>query len=52
MSDNVLKFRPVEKKPDPQPPKKPGVPGWLPWVGLVVVALVIYGVQQSGLLGG
>ncbi|MHA6690697.1 hypothetical protein [Devosia sp. A449] len=52
MSDNVVKFRPIEKKPDPQQPKKePGVPGWVPWVGLVVVGVVIYGLQQAGMLG-
>lgn len=53
MSDNIVKFRPIEKKPDPRQPKKqPGLPGWVPWAGLVVVALVIYGLQQGGLLGG
>jgi len=53
MSDNVVKFRRIEKEPEKKPPrKKPEMPGWLPWVGLVVVALAIYAVQQSGLLGG
>ena len=52
MSDNVIKFRRIEKKPEP-PVKKPRgpMPGWVPFVGLVVVAVVIYVVQQSGLLG-
>ena len=52
MSDNVIKFRRSEKKPEP-PVKKPRgpMPGWVPFVGLVVVAVVIYFVQQSGLLG-
>ena len=52
MSDNVIKFRRIEKKPEP-PAKKPRgpMPGWVPFVGLVVVAVVIYFVQQSGLLG-
>ena len=51
MSDNVIKFRRIEKKPEP-PVKKPRgpMPGWVPFVGLVVVAVVIYFVQQSGLL--
>ena len=51
MSDNVLKFRPAEKKPAPKPPRKPGLPNWMPWVGLVAVAVVIYLVQQAGLFG-
>ena len=46
MSDNVIKFRPIKKQPNPKPPREPGVPGWVPWVALLVVALVIYGVQQ------
>jgi len=48
MSDNVIKFRPIEKKPDPKPPRKPGVPGWVPWLALVVVAVLIYGAQHLG----
>ncbi|MEO5807662.1 hypothetical protein [Devosia sp.] len=53
MSDNVIKFRKIEKKPDPkQPRKKPELPGWLPWVGLIVVALAIYGLQRAGIFGG
>ena len=52
MSDNVIKFRRIEKKPEP-PMKKPRgpMPGWVPFVGLIVVAVMIYFVQQSGLLG-
>ena len=53
MSDNVVKFRPPPKKPDPQrPQKQPGLPGWVPWAGLIVLALAIYGLQRGGLLGG
>lgn len=52
MSDNVVKFRRIEKEPEKKPKKEPGVPGWVPWVALVVVACVIYGLQQSGLLSG
>lgn len=52
MSDNVIKFRRIEKKPEKQPEKKPGMPGWLPWVGLIVVAVIVYGIQRAGLLGG
>ena len=52
MSDNVIKFRRIEKKPEPPVKKTRGpMPGWVPFVGLVVVAVVIYFVQQSGLLG-
>ena len=52
MSDNVIKFRRIEKKPEP-PVKKPRgpMPGWVPFAALVVVAVMIYFVQQSGLLG-
>jgi hypothetical protein len=52
MTDNVVKFRRIEKKPEP-PVKKPRgpMPGWVPWAGLVAVALVIYVVQQANLLG-
>ena len=52
MSDNVIKFRRIEKKPEP-PVKKPRgpMPGWVPFAGLVVVAVVIYFAQRSGLLG-
>ena len=51
MTDNVVKFRPAQKKPEPKPPRKPGVPGWVPWVGLLVLAFVIYGLKQAGVLG-
>ncbi|SEQ15063.1 hypothetical protein SAMN05428969_2203 [Devosia sp. YR412] len=53
MSENVVKFRRPEKKPEP-PVKKPRgpLPGWVPWVGLVALAVVLYGVQQGGWLGG
>lgn len=50
MSDNVVKFRRIEKKPDPNKPK-PGMPGWLPWVVLIAVAVAITAVQQAGWLG-
>lgn len=52
MSDNVVKFRPIEKKPAPQQPKQPGPPGWLVWVGLVAVAVALTAAQQAGWLGG
>jgi hypothetical protein len=53
MTENVIKFRRPEKKPEP-PVKKPRgpLPGWVPWVGLVALAVVLYGVQQAGWLGG
>lgn len=52
MNENVLKFRRPEKKPEP-PVKKPRgpLPGWVPWVGLVGLAVVIYLAQQAGWLG-
>jgi hypothetical protein len=52
MSDNVVKFRRIEKKPEP-PVKKPRgpAPGWVPFAVLVVVAVAIYFVQRSGFLG-
>lgn len=52
MSDNVVRFRRPEKKPEP-PVKRPRgpIPGWVPWVGLVVLAVAMYGVQQGGWLG-
>lgn len=52
MSDNVVKFRRIEKQPEKPPQKKPGMPGWLPWAGLIVLALIVYFVQRSGALGG
>lgn len=53
MADNVIKFRKIEKKPDPsKPKKKPELPGWVAWVGLIVVAIVVYGLQRAGVFGG
>ena len=48
MSDNVIRFRRPEKKPEP-PVKKPRgpVPGWVPFAVLLGVALVIYAVQAG-----
>ena len=47
MSDNVVKFRRIEKKPEP-PVKKPRgpLPGWVPFAVLVAVAVAIYLAQQ------
>jgi hypothetical protein len=52
MSENVLKFRPREKPPEP-PRKKPRgpMPSWTPFVALVGLAVVIYLVGEAGLLG-
>jgi hypothetical protein len=52
MSDNVIKFRRPEKKPEP-PVKKPRgpLPGWVPFAVLLAVALVIYAATQAGILG-
>ena len=53
MSDNVIKFRKIEKKPEPKPPgKPPELPGWAPFAGLLVLAFAIYAAQNAGLLGG
>jgi len=47
MADNVVKFRKIEKKPDPRAPQQrppgepPKLPGWLPWVALVVLAVAL-----------
>jgi amino acid transporter len=53
MSDNVVKFRRIEKKPEP-PPRKPRgpAPSWVPFVALIAVAVLLYFVQQTGVLGG
>ena len=54
MSDNVIKFRRPEKKPEPQSRKaqnrKPGgpMPGWVLFAALVGVAIVIFFVQRLG----
>ena len=52
MSDNVVKFRRPEKKPEPKKERQRGpMPGWVPFAGLLAVALVIFFVQQGGLPG-
>lgn len=52
MSDNVIKFRRIEKQPEP-PVKKPRgpLPSWVPFAALIAVAVVIYLVQRWGVLG-
>ncbi|MHA6296931.1 hypothetical protein [Devosia sp. CAU 1758] len=52
MSDNILKFRQPEKQPEPpnNKPRSP-MPGWVPFAVLGAVALAIFFVQRSGLLG-
>lgn len=52
MSDNVVKFRRIEKQPEP-PVKKPRgpLPGWVPFLVLVAIAVAIYFVQRAGLMG-
>ncbi len=52
MSDNVIKFRQPEKKPEPKLKKPRGpLPGWLPFAVLLAIALAIYAAQQAGLIG-
>ena len=53
MSDNVVKFRRIEKQPEP-PVKKPRgpLPGWAPFAVLVALAVAVYFARQAGLLGG
>ncbi|MBF0680335.1 MAG: hypothetical protein IR164_15520 [Devosia sp.] len=52
MSENVIKFRRPEKKPEPEQKKpRPPMPGWAPMAGLVVIAVLIYLGQQSGVFG-
>jgi hypothetical protein len=52
MSDNVVKFRRIEKKPEKPPRKDFKAPSWLAWLVLVLVACAIVALQQSGMLGG
>lgn len=48
MSDNVLKFRQPERKPEPKAPKPGGEwPRWLPFAVLIVLALGIYFVRNG-----
>lgn len=59
MADNVIKFRKIEKKPDPKsggapgkgPEKQPDWPAWLPWAVLIALAIALTGLQLSGLFG-
>ena len=47
--DNVVPFRRLEKKPEPEKRKPRGpLPGWVPFAVLVAIAVVIYFVQQPG----
>lgn len=52
MSDNVIKFRQPEKKPEPEvkKPRRP-MPGWAPFAVLLALAAAIYAFQQGGLAG-
>ncbi len=53
MSDNVVKFRKIKKKPEPKP-RKPfnaqQIPNWVYWALLVGVALIVYWARRSGWL--
>lgn len=56
MSDNVVKFRRIEKKPEKKPEKNgrkvPVVPSWLAWLALVLVACGATALQYFRRLGG
>jgi hypothetical protein len=49
MSDNVVKFRKLEKKPEPpdEKPRRP-VKNWQIWAALVVIAILLTAVQGVG----
>jgi hypothetical protein len=57
MADNVVKFRKIEKKPDPRAPQQrppgepPKLPAWLPWVALVVIAVALTAISNPALFG-
>lgn len=55
MADNVVKFRRIEKKPEPKAPQPqkqpPKLPGWLPWAGIVVLAVVLTAVSYPAAFG-
>jgi hypothetical protein len=58
MVDNVVKFRRVDRKPEPKAPpprgprKPPQWPAWLPWAVIVGAAVLFTLAQNAGLLGG
>jgi hypothetical protein len=56
MNDNIVPFR--RKKPEKPNGSRPpadrpprDLPAWLPFAGLVALAVAIYFIQRSGLLG-
>lgn len=58
MADNVVKFRKIEKKPEPRTPHQqrpkgepPRFPAWLPWVAIVVIAVVLTAISNPALFG-
>ena len=53
MSDNVVKFRRIEKKPEKPPRKDFKAPSWLAWLVLVLIAaaVAITAWQQLGMGG-
>jgi hypothetical protein len=52
VSDNVVKFRRPEKKPEP-PVNKPRapMPAWAPFAAFFGIALIIFFAQRAGILG-
>jgi hypothetical protein len=55
MADNVVKFRKIEKKPEPKQPRPPGEPpqwpAWLPWAVVIALAVGLVALQNIGLFG-
>ncbi|WDR04872.1 hypothetical protein PSQ90_11205 [Devosia rhodophyticola] len=55
MSDNVIKFKPVKKKPEKKSAQKPfkfrTVPSWVAWLGLIGLGCLLSAAQYSGFLG-
>jgi len=61
MADNVIKFRKIEKKPEPKKPdpralrppgRPPKWPTWLPWAVIGMIGLGYFVLQSTGVLAG
>ncbi|WDR01206.1 hypothetical protein PSQ19_10025 [Devosia algicola] len=55
MSDNVIKFRQIKKKPEKKPERPPfrlrTVPSWLAWTALIVLGCLLSAGQYWDLFG-